>query len=1349
MIVKTYQKFNSENNFEKQRNFNRLDNILIYALIIINEITILINSVISLEKLEEYKKKDYDSKISRKIKGNSDDKNKTKNNLINKRENKTKYNNIKIRYYKITNLIKFIIINIYFQIKHNIQLELSSFHYSSKITLKIKGKGDKNIFGTGFMHSFFESDYPKEVKINGNKQERTGRMWHFDQDYNFVELIWDTNIKNCRSMFYECSYIIDINFNNFDTSLVTSMNNMFSGCSSLTSLDLSNFDTSLVISMYEMFSGCSSLTSLDLSSFNTSLVTYMSDMFYRCSSLASLYLSNFDTSLVTDMSSMFSYCSSLTSLDLSNFDTSLVTSMYQMFSGCSSLTSLDLSNFDTSLVTSMKDMFYRCSSLTSLYLSNFDTSLVTDMSSMFSYCSSLTSLDLSNFDTSLVTSMNYMFKNCSSLTSLDLSNFKTLELKRLDSMFANCVNLEYINMDNFKEENLYLSEILNRDIFYNVPENVVICIKEINTELKIFPQINNKSCSIIDCSDNWKSKQKKIIADNNKCVEKCDNPPYIYEYNGKCYENCRKGFLHDENGNQMNKCKCELDECLLCPKVALEKGLCTKCNTNYYSKENDPLNLGEYIKCYEKPEEPDDNIYNQCYITCKSCNISGNNLTHNCLECNDNYPIEFRNNNYLNCFENCSYYYYFDEVNNYHCTEDLSCPNGYIKLNEFSKECTLYDIGIIFDNLTINEINITEISKEEEIQYYDNIIKKLEMGFTSYFDTSISDIGKAIYFRAEKMIFTITSLQNQNNDINNNLTKINLGECENLLRKEYNISVNETLYIEKIDIFNEENETPKVKYDVYCKLFGTNLIKLNLTVCTNTKILISIPINISEFPDNLDNLDIYNSNSGYYNDICYTTTSEDGTDITLGDRQSNYIDKGKQICQEDCIFTKYDYTTSQAICSCDVKESSSSVKDLMTIDKMKIALKNFKNIKNFININFLVCYKKLFNIKGLIYNMGFYILSAIVLFHIISIFIFYINQFSGIKMKINDIIFAIKENKELHDNKIIKKKKSKRKLKKNFSIERSDRKKMISSSKINKKILNKKKKHNKNNQSINNINAKIEFNNYNNNNNNSNKIKKVNTTNLKTKTDNGKNKKKSNLTKDKKYKIENILKYNDEEINNLSYDLAINYDKRSYFIYYISLIKTKHNLINAFFNNDYNSTIIKLDLFIIGFAIDYVVNALFYNDKTIHNIYEAKGEYNLIEQIPIIAYSTLIPMILNMPLNLLALSGDAIINFKRNTSKADLMKKEEALKSKLKIKFVLFFIISFIFLFLFWYYISIFCVIYKNTQMHLLKDALSSLGLSLLIPFAIYLLPGFFRIPSLSNHKNKRECLYKFSKLLQ
>ena len=85
----------------------------------------------------------------------------------------------------------------------------------------------------------------------------------------------------------------------------------------------------------------------------------------------------------------------------------------------------------------------------------------------------------------------------------------------------------------------------------------------------------------------------------------------------------------------------------------------------------------------------------------------------------------------------------------------------------------------------------------------------------------------------------------------------------------------------------------------------------------------------------------------------------------------------------------------------------------------------------------------------------------------------------------------------------------------------------------------------------------------------------------------------------------------------------------------------------------------------------------------------------------------------------------------------------------LTIKFVLYFIISFLFLLLFWYYISMFGVIYKNTQIHLLKETLMSFGLSLLIPFIIYLLPGFFRIPALNSKKRKREYLYNISMILQ
>ena len=119
------------------------------------------------------------------------------------------------------------------------------------------------------------------------------------------------------------------------------------------------------------------------------------------------------------------------------------------------------------------------------------------------------------------------------------------------------------------------------------------------------------------------------------------------------------------------------------------------------------------------------------------------------------------------------------------------------------------------------------------------------------------------------------------------------------------------------------------------------------------------------------------------------------------------------------------------------------------------------------------------------------------------------------------------------------------------------------------------------------------------------------------------------------------------------------------------------------------------------------------------------------------------------PLNSLALSNDLIINFKQDNSKINIFKKSKKLINILVIKFSLYFIISFAFLLFFWYYISMFGAIYKNTQMHLLKDTLISFGLSLIIPFLYYLLPGMFRISSLSNVKNKRKCLYNFSKFLQ
>ena len=60
-----------------------------------------------------------------------------------------------------------------------------------------------------------------------------------------------------------------------------------------------------------------------------------------------------------------------------------------------------------------------------------------------------------------------------------------------------------------------------------------------------------------------------------------------------------------------------------------------------------------------------------------------------------------------------------------------------------------------------------------------------------------------------------------------------------------------------------------------------------------------------------------------------------------------------------------------------------------------------------------------------------------------------------------------------------------------------------------------------------------------------------------------------------------------------------------------------------------------------------------------------------------------------------------------------------------------------------------FGAIYVNTQIHLLNDTILSFFLSFIEPFALYLIPGLFRIPSLANQKDNRRIMYKVGLILQ
>ena len=407
------------------------------------------------------------------------------------------------------------------------------------------------------------------------------------------------------------------------------------------------------------------------------------------------------------------------------------------------------------------------------------------------------------------------------------------------------------------------------------------------------------------------------------------------------------------------------------------------------------------------------------------------------------------------------------------------------------------------------------------------------------------------------------------------------------------------------------------------------------------------------------------------------------------------------LCEENCDLIEYDLYKEKAKCSCDIKLSI-NINSERNFNKNDF-FKSFTDVKNIINLNIMKCYKTVFIIKRLFYNYGFIIAISIIILFFISLFIFIFISFSKLKKDISIIIFMLNMNGNPMKKRSI--------LKQRYKYKN----KLIKDKFNTKKDIHWQITQNISGNSLNKMNKKI--------NSINNSTKKI---------------------------IHKIMHKTDFELNSINYGEALKYDHRNYCQYYISLLAYDHPFLFSFaFINDYNSKIIKMFLFFFSFELELAINALFFTDDTMHKIYQDKGKYNLLYQIPQILYSSLISRFIDILIRNFALSQDNIVQFKKGQMKKNLKKKAKKLLKILKIKFSFFFLLTFIILIFLGYYITCFCGVYINTQIHLIKDTIISLIISLLIPLVLFLIPGIFRITYLKIQKNNRKLLYQFSLFLE
>ena len=532
----------------------------------------------------------------------------------------------------------------------------------------------------------------------------------------------------------------------------------------------------------------------------------------------------------------------------------------------------------------------------------------------------------------------------------------------------------------------------------------------------------------------------------------------------------------------------------------------------------------------------------------------------------------------------------------------------------------------------------------------------------------IIEIGKKYEINGNNYNITITPINNKDSFKS---AFVDMTKCEDILRKEYNMTKAEILTILQIEIdkMNEKALTNQIEYEVY----NEQKKRLDLSHCKDIEIKIIYDIRnqsllnqamISYYSDL--GIDIFNSNDSFFHDICYPFAISK-SDIILKDRVSD-IYQNFSLCDNGCEYNEIDMDNLSVTCSCQVKaeiETKVLQPAFGKIIKSTFADSNFGVIK---------CYKLVFRFESKFQNMGFLVSLVFFLAHIVC-FIYFI--ITGVK---SIVIFVIKE---MHKNNYItkinnpkkknnykcqkddnsnsknefnsailmnlekilkkqnlknikqnqKKEKEKRNKKGKQKEKKGKQKVKKEKEKRNKKGNDKKKvdkkgeeKGKRNSQPIFIFNYKYDNNYYKVNNrtiNSKKTLKNYSKMNIKTiKQNSSKIYSIRKLNKENKFpgyynliqinannSLKNKPPYSKFILDNYNFEEAIKYETRDFWRIYFIILLSKENILNTFFfKSPIESQPIRISIFIFNYSCDFALNALFYFNEKISDKYHYEGD---------------------------------------------------------------------------------------------------------------------------------------------
>ena len=974
-------------------------------------------------------------------------------------------------------------------------------------------------------------------------------------------------------------------------------------------------------------------------------------------------------------------------------------------------------------------------------------------------------------------------KNCSSNCKLCHSG----ECLKCESTYKLIIDQNKCESE-FNEEGYYLDE--DNSVYKKCHEFCKSC----NNKPKYYDElleIEDTNCN--ECIDNYYK-----LENTNNCISK-DSLLLYYYFNTteqkfkKCSENCLTC-----NQSQINS---TYFGCTSCDEISIfypQSTNCLNCFTRnqytspYFNECLDEIPEGYYL------EDQDNKILGVCYHSCKACNIKGNEANHQCTSCNEEYPFNYKN---IKCLNNCSEEYLYADLESKKCFDkcldnennnkkfgfnfvcymdcptgtklddsiteekicicenlyykkgkEIICINGDICPDEFpikrenSFECIsecnyLYKLDcyyacpentyehnvnnkiicldIINETISLNDLNLDQFS---DFNYFDESFNSSENIVINY------NLG--IDINIYQSTFNIDNISPNNS----NLTFIDLGECGKELKEFYHLSQEEILYI--IIAETKNSISNRVSNQFIFNIYLKNGTKLeDLSVCYNNSATFSVTSHLSNL--DLVNYDeakiflsqgynIYNLTSEFYTDGC-SPAKIGSNDIPLKDRKLIFP-SNVSFCPENCEFSEVMIEAKRIRCFCGVDFTDEYVNISTNFIKVNATDNFFIYLLDNLNYKIFKCYKIILklNYNNLVTNIGFIFCFATLIFDLLCLLIFSCYSLTKIRLK---VIRLFPEEKKVEGNN-------------NSLIPKSSQisKKNIKRRTINNNTLRNSKSNNSISFAINRNSIKLKTTKYDNNS----KTRRQSV--LKPYTRKGSDTPLYSINNKNKKKLKD-KKIIEIEYNYLPYTEALKKDHRNIFIIFINIFKYKLDFISLlFYPGEFSAKPYTLSMYFLDFLFEFFNNAILYTDDIVSEKYHNNGDLNVLTSIFLSLVSNFISWLaIQIFKDIFLFEEHLLILTKESKTKRSFIISFTKLYFILKLKAFAYYFFSFILIFGMTYYLTIFCYIYKESQISLLINYFMGIIESIIISIGISIIITILRFIGL---QSKNKYLYRTSVFL-